>query len=121
VELVAVLRTQHRAGRALTGRILRLAAGPTIRKRRGSWHHARFPEGVHRPLPSACGPRDTVLFPAFRRLVGTREYADLGERFEDREHELFGKDGFEGMVGRVAKTEQALGLYDLARFTPPTP
>ena len=60
---------------------------------------------------------DTVLFPAFRPLVGSREYAELGERFEDREHELFGTEGFEGTVMHVATIEQALGLYDLAHFT----
>ena len=121
VELVGVLRTQHRAGRGLTDRILRLAAGPTIRDDadRGAMVDALTAFIVlYRPHAAR---EDTVLFPAFRRLVGTREYADLGERFEDREHELFGKEGFEGMVGRVGKIEQALGLYDLARFTPPTP
>jgi hypothetical protein len=31
----------------------------------------------------------------------------------------FGSDGFATMVGRVAAIEQALGIYDLAQFTPP--
>ena len=34
------------------------------------------------------------------------------------QHQQFGQDEFTAMVGRVAAIEQALGVYDLARFTP---
>jgi hemerythrin-like domain-containing protein len=61
---------------------------------------------------------DTVLFPAFRKLVSAHEYDALGEDFENKEHELFGEDGFEKMVGRVSRIEKQLGIYDLAQFTP---
>ena len=61
---------------------------------------------------------DTVLFPAFRKIVNVNEYDALGEEFEDKEHELFGADGFEKMVDRVAGIEKKLGIYDLAQFTP---
>jgi hemerythrin-like domain-containing protein len=61
---------------------------------------------------------DTVLFPALRRLVSKEEYAALGEDFEKKEHELFGGEGFEKMVDRVAAIEKTLGIYDLAQFTP---
>ena len=40
------------------------------------------------------------------------------EDFENDEQRKFGEDGFEMMVDRVAKLEQALGIYDLAKFTP---
>jgi hypothetical protein len=40
-------------------------------------------------------------------------------RFEDKEHELFGKNGFEDIVGRVVEIEKTLGIYDLAQFTKP--
>jgi hypothetical protein len=42
----------------------------------------------------------------------------LGDKFEDKEHELFGSAGFEGLVDQVAKIEQQLGVYNLAEFTP---
>lgn len=35
-----------------------------------------------------------------------------------KEHALFGKEGFEGVVAEVAKLEQAFGIHDLASFTP---
>jgi len=61
---------------------------------------------------------DTVLFPALRRLVSAHEYDALGESFEEEEHRKFGKEGFEGMVERVAGLEKTLGIYDLKQFTP---
>ena len=34
------------------------------------------------------------------------------------EHQLFGENGFEEIVGRVAAIEKSLGIYDIAHFTP---
>jgi hemerythrin-like domain-containing protein len=62
---------------------------------------------------------DTVVYPAFRGLLRPAEIAELGSRFAQLEREQFGPDGFGAMVGRVAQIEQALGIYDLAQFTPP--
>ncbi len=61
---------------------------------------------------------DTVLFPALRSIVSAQEFAALGEEFERKEHALFGDDGFEKIVDRVASIEKALGVYELAQFTP---
>jgi hypothetical protein len=36
---------------------------------------------------------------------------------KDQEHRLFGEDGFEGVVARVAALERKLGIHDLAGFT----
>ena len=61
---------------------------------------------------------DTVLFPAFRGIVSAHEFDSLGEDFEKKEDELFGNDGFEKVVDKVAQIEKRLGIYDLAQFTP---
>ena len=61
---------------------------------------------------------DTVLFPALRSVVTAKEFHDLGERFEDKEHALFGKQGFEGIVPQVEAIERTLGISDLNQFTP---
>jgi hypothetical protein len=61
---------------------------------------------------------DTVLFPALHEIISRNEYDALGEDFEKREHQLFGEEGFEKMVDRVAGIEKQLGIYDLAQFTP---
>jgi len=60
---------------------------------------------------------DTVLFPAFRKLVSKHEYDSLGEDFESNEPRLFGSDGFETMVNKVAEIEKSLGIY-VSQCTP---
>jgi uncharacterized membrane protein YphA (DoxX/SURF4 family) len=35
-----------------------------------------------------------------------------------KEHELFGEDGFDSMVEKVALIEKQLDIYDLSQFTP---
>ena len=108
--LTRTLRQQHRAGRLLTQQILashgdRAKAAPPIRSfiRMYRPHEAR---------------EDTDVFPAFHRLVGEKEYERLGEKFEDREHEILGQDGFEKAVQQVAALENMIGIADLAEFTP---
>jgi hypothetical protein len=60
---------------------------------------------------------DTVLFPAFRGVIGGSAYRELGEQFEDQEHARFGEHGFENAVAEVAQLEKRLGIDDLAAFT----
>jgi hemerythrin-like domain-containing protein len=117
-DLVAILRRQHRAGRILTDELLHLADGMGFRspdgQKRLSANVAAFIR-MYRPHEAR---EDTVLFPAFRGIVSAHEYASLGEDFERKEHQLFGKAGFEGIVENVAAIEKELGIYDLATFTP---
>ncbi len=47
-----------------------------------------------------------------------KEYDELGDKFEDKEDELFGENGFEGKVKEVADLEKEPGIYELSRFTP---
>ncbi len=61
---------------------------------------------------------NSVAFRAFHDLVPSKEYAELGEQFEEKEHALFGQDGFDKTVDRIAAIEKELSIYDLARFTP---
>lgn len=112
VELVEVLLHQHQSGRTLTDEILRKAEGPADSElARGLRRFVR----MYRPHASR---EETVLFPAFREVVGSPAYRELGEQFEDREHALFGKGGFETFVTKVAEIEKTLGIYELASFTP---
>jgi hemerythrin-like domain-containing protein len=61
---------------------------------------------------------DTVLFPALHSMLSPAEFDELGDRFEEKERNLFGRDGFEKMVAKVAEIEKDLGIYDLSNFTP---
>jgi hemerythrin-like domain-containing protein len=117
VDLVDVLEEQHKAGRLVTERILALTAGG-LKAARDKQDLAAALESFTRMYAPHEAREDTVLFPALRRLVSAHEYDALGEAFEDEEHKKFGKEGFEGMVERVAGLEKTLGIYDLKQFTP---
>ena len=113
VDLVAVLLRQHERGRQVTDDIVRrTGAGATPELAQVLRSFAR----MYRPHAAR---EDTVLFPAFRGVVGRAGYRELGEQFEDKEHELFGEHGFENTIAEVARLEAALGIADLARFTAP--
>jgi hemerythrin-like domain-containing protein len=117
VDLVNVLEEQHKAGRRVTERILALTAGG-LKAADSKRELSTALEAFTRMYEPHEAREDTVLFPAFRRLVSAHEYGALGEAFEDEEHRRFGKEGFEGMVDRVAGLEKTLGTFDLTQFTP---
>jgi hemerythrin-like domain-containing protein len=116
VDLVSVLRAQHRAGRGVTDSILELAS-PHAAATDTAALADRLGAFVRMYRPHAAR-EDTVLFPAFRELVSREEYERLGDEFESREDEVLGPRGFERVVREVADIERGLGIYDLASFTP---
>lgn len=115
-DLVATLRQQHEAGRRLTDAML--SSGPKSRQdddaRRTTISSLQAFIRMYR-LHEAR--EDTVLFPALRSIVSKSEFDALGEELENNEHRLFGGDGFEMYVDRVATIEKALGIFDLSQFT----
>jgi hemerythrin-like domain-containing protein len=117
-DLTKVLRAQHQAGRRLTEQITRSA---TLQELKNPQSAAALKDAMHqfvRMYAPHEAREDTVLFPALRTVVSKQEFGALGEDFEKKEHQLFGEEGFEKMVDRVASIEKALGIYDLAQFTP---
>ncbi len=118
VDLVEVLLQQHQAGRRLTDVALRLSTAPALKNDSERAQLADALEKFIRMYEPHEAREDTVLFPALRKIVTPHEYDALGEDFEKKEHELFGEDGFDGMVDRVATIEKKLGIYELGQFTP---
>lgn len=117
-DIVKILLLQHRAGRRLTDHIRSLASLPTIKNPEEKRRLARFLcLFIHMYRPHKAR-EDTVLFPAFHSIVLPNEFDSLGEVFEDKEEELFGKDGFEKIVEEVATLEKKMGIYELSQFTP---
>jgi hemerythrin-like domain-containing protein len=114
-DLVNVLKNQHEAGRRLTDPILKLDARPTSDKKNEVIRLLADFGKMYRPHKSR---EDTVLFPAMKEIIPEKEYLELGEKFEDKENELFGEKGFESVVAKVEDLEKQLNIYDLAQFTP---
>jgi hemerythrin-like domain-containing protein len=118
VDLVGSLRRQHQAGRKLTDTIIKHSTGTGAQAAGDRQQLLDSMRGFIRMYRPHEAREDTVLFPAFRSIVKPKEFEALGEQFEDKEHELFGKEGFEGIVAQVARLEQTLGIYELDQFTP---
>jgi hemerythrin-like domain-containing protein len=117
-DLTTVLKAQHQAGRRVTEEILRLATASSLKDATSAARLRELMQQFIRMYEPHEARDDTVLFPALREIVSKEEFGALGEDFEKKEHELFGEDGFEKMVDRVAGLEKTLGIYDLAQFTP---
>ena len=109
--LVTILLRQHQRGRQVTDDIVRRAGAPA------SPELAQALRNFARMYRPHAAREDTVLFPAFRDVVGHAGYHELGGQFEDKEHDIFGEHGFENTVAEVAGLEAALGIGDLAKVT----
>lgn len=117
VDLVDTLAAQHVAGRRVTERVLALVAGG-LKTEASKQELAEALRQFTRMYAPHEAREDTVLFPELHAVVSKQEYAALGEDFEKKEHQLFGREGFEGIVEQVAAIERSLGIFELAQFTP---
>ena len=117
-DLVQVLRNQHKVGRELTDIIIQLTKMKNTSDANDTQKLIKLLTNFNTMYRPHEAREDTILFPALRKIISKNEYFALGEDFEDKEHELFGEDGFEAMVEKVAGIEKQLGIYDLSKFTP---
>ena len=119
-QLPEVLKIQHERGRAINDYITSVTGAGTISS------------GNARPLAEAldgfvlmyrhhAAIEDTVVFPVWKEAVSAKDYDELTDRFEELEHQMFGKDGFEDAVARIAAIEETLGIANVASLTAPMP
>ncbi len=115
-----VLTAQHQRGREVTDYILAVTQSGKV----SSIHAeplARVFEGFVRMYANHAAREDTIVFPAWKKNYSDKQLDEISDQFEDIEHKMFGKDGFEDAEKRIASIEGMLGLGDLAQFTPPAP
>jgi hemerythrin-like domain-containing protein len=116
-DVVATLKAQHLVGRPLTDRIESAAIAPTLVNadiRRALVRDLRGYVRMYRPHEAR---EETVVYPAFKTLVGVKELDEIGEQMEDREQKALGQGGFEKILVEVSAIERTLGVDDLAKFT----
>lgn len=117
-DLVQVLRNQHMVGRELTDQIIKFSKMKIFPDSGDTQKLIKLLASFNTMYRPHEAREDTILFPALRKIISKSEYFALGEDFEDKEHELFGENGFEAIVEKVADIEKQLGIYDLSKFTP---
>lgn len=107
VELIDILIKQHNVGRKVTDRILKEKDNNFIEPLQQFLHMYRAHESRE----------DTIIFPAFRKLLNEKDLENLGEKFEELELKFF-KGGFDEIVGIVESLEKEFDIQNLDLFTP---
>jgi hemerythrin-like domain-containing protein len=118
-KMVEVLLLQHQRGREITDYLYQVGSRGTIAGEAEPL--AKALASMARMYSAHAAWEDTVIFPIWESIQSNERLEDLARKFEDIEHEKFGKDGFQDAVAGISKIEQALGLSDLAAFTAPPP
>jgi hemerythrin-like domain-containing protein len=114
-ELVITLKSQHEVGRKITSIILNQSNNPSTQDKAVLKQNISAFIFMYR---AHAAREDTILFPAFKASISEQRYKELGELFEEREHKLFGKDGFEGVLAQVESLEKEMGIFRLDYYTP---
>ncbi len=115
-----ILTEQHNRGREITDYVLAVANGPKI----SSAHAeplAKVFESFVLMYQNHAAREDTIVFPAWKKNFSDKQLNEISDQFEDIEHKMFGKDGFEDAEKQISSIETGLGFGDLAQFTPPPP
>lgn len=118
VDTVSTLTAQHQRGRDVTDYILAVTQKTITRDLAEPL--ARTLESFARMYEEHTAFEDTIVFPAWKKTLSAKELDAIGDRFEDIEHESFGKDGFDDAVEKIDAIEKKLGIQ-LASLTPPPP
>ena len=116
----AVLIAQHQRGREITDYTLAVTRSGKI----GAQHAeplSRAFEGLVRMYQNHAAREDTIVFPAWKTNFSNKQLDELSDQFEDIEHKMFGKDGFEDAEKTISRVEANFGFTDISQFTPPPP
>ena len=117
---VDVLLAQHARGREITDYVLSITQAERIASNSVE-PLAKALESFVRMYEHHAAIEDTVIFPAWKSAIGQAELDELGEKFEEIEHEQFGGDGYDVALKRMEDIESSLGLSNLDMFTAPAP
>jgi hemerythrin-like domain-containing protein len=118
--LAKTLTSQHQRGREITDYVSGIAKKGSIAPADAMPFTNAMTQFV-RMYEHHAAIEDTIIFPAWKKAISPAQYHELTEQFEELEHKMFGKDGFEDALKRIAAIEQAFGLGDLAALTAPPP
>ncbi len=115
-----ILVAQHNRGREITEYTLSVTNAPRI-----SVLHAeplaKVFESFVRMYENHAAREDTIVFPAWKTNFTNKQLDELSDQFEDIEHKMFGKDGFEDAEKTISGIEDKFGFADITQFTPPAP
>jgi hemerythrin-like domain-containing protein len=115
-----VLTAQHQRGREITDYILAVTNAPHIASQHAE-PLARVFEGMVRMYENHAAREDTIVFPAWKTNFSNNQLDEISDQFEEIEHKIFGRDGFENAEKTIAGIEASFGFAGISQFTPPPP
>ncbi len=115
-----ILSQQHQRGREVTDYVLAVTNSGKISQAHAE-PLAKVFETFVLMYQNHAAREDTIVFPAWKKNFTDKQLDEIGDQFEDIEHKMFGKDGFEDAEQKISHIEGELGFADLAQFTPPAP
>jgi hemerythrin-like domain-containing protein len=118
VATVDTLLLQHARGRQLTQLILTNSTNAKLSEPATRGQTAAAVTAFVTMYQPHEAREDTVVFPAFRALLGPSRLNDLAATFAHLQIQQFGADAFTATVNQVAAIEKTLDIYDLNQFTP---
>jgi hemerythrin-like domain-containing protein len=113
-----ILIAQHERGRQITDYIISVTQLTSLDPS-GAEQLAGDLDAMVRMYRPHAAREDTVVFPAWKKILMPEQMNEMNEKFEDIEHEMFGEDGFEKAVRQISEIETELGIADLSQFTAP--
>lgn len=115
-----ILVEQHNRGREVTDYVLAVTSRPRISAAQVE-PLSNVLETFVLMYQNHAAREDTIVFPAWKKNFTDKQLDEISDQFEDIEHKMFGKDGFEDAEKKISNIEGELGFADLAQFTPPPP
>jgi hemerythrin-like domain-containing protein len=115
-----ILVAQHQRGREITDYILLVAKRGTLGTN-DAGAVAQAMDALVLMYQHHAAREDTIVFPEWKKHFTEKQLDEFNDKFEDIEHKMFGKDGFDDAVDRIAAVEQTLGIADISQFTAPMP
>jgi hemerythrin-like domain-containing protein len=115
-----ILIVQHNRGREITDYIIAVTQGAKLGSA-NSVELAKALDAFVLMYEHHAAREDTIIFPAWKQTMTIEQLDEMGEKFEDIEHEQFGADGFETALKQISEIEGSLGLSDISQFTAPSP
>lgn len=114
---VQLLCIQHAEGKKLTMQIIKEVTQKPSSNRDDLLNLSTLLTKFNTMYRSHAAREDTEVFYILKEFASNKQYFEMKEKFDEKEIEQFGGDGFEVMLNKVVAIEKKLGIFELSEFT----
>lgn len=115
-EMTKILKKQHKIGRKLTDKILKISKKENLNyidncKLKRYMTEFTYMYRAHESR------EDTEIFPKVRAKISKKKFEEISEKSEEMEHRMFGEDGFNNVLKIIIEIEKKLKINDLNHYS----